>query len=187
MVYINQEAPKFVTDAFHEEQIKKINLEEYKGKWVVLFFYPADFTFVCPTELKELTDNYEKFKEMNVEVMSISRDTAFVHKAWHDNSPTIKQIKFPMLADPNGKISNEYGANIEEEGVSVRATFIIDPEGVIKAFEFHDNSIGRNVNELIRKIEAAQFVAKNNGLVCPASWNKGKNTLNPGMDLVGKL
>jgi len=187
MVKINEQAPEFFSDAFHEEQIKKLSLKDYEGRWVILFFYPADFTFVCPTELGELAENYGTFKKLNTEILSVSVDTAFVHKAWHDGSDTIKNVQFPMLADPTHSICNSYGTLIDEEGLSLRATFIIDPKGVIKAFEFHDNSIGRSVEELIRKLEAAQFVEKNGGEVCPASWKKGKKTLHPGLDLVGKI
>ncbi len=184
---INKEAPAFTAEAYVNDDIKKISLEDYKGKWVVLFFYPADFTFVCPTELGELADRHEALKKMRVQVMSVSTDTAFVHKAWHDNSEIIKKIKFPMIADPTGKISRSYGVYIEEEGLAFRGTFIIDPDGVLKAFEVHDNSIGRSADELIRKIEAAQFVRENNGEVCPASWKPGAKTLRPGLDLVGKI
>jgi peroxiredoxin (alkyl hydroperoxide reductase subunit C) len=187
MIKIDEQAPEFTTDAFHNEMIDQVSLKDFRGKWTVLFFYPADFTFVCPTELGELADNYEKFKELNTEILSVSVDTAFVHKAWHDESSTIKKIKFPMIADPTHKICNEYGTLIESEGLSLRATFIIDPQGVIKAFEFHNNSIGRSVEELIRKVEAAQFVEKNGGEVCPASWKPGAKTLKPGLDLVGKI
>jgi len=186
MVSINELAPDFVADAYIDGEIKKIKLSDYRGKWVVLFFYPADFTFVCPTELGELADNYEKLKQLGAEVLSVSVDTAFVHKAWHDNSPTIKKIKFPMVADPTRKICIDYSTLIKEEGLSIRATFIIDPEGKIKAFEFHDNSIGRSVEETIRKIEAAKFV-REHGEVCPASWKPGSKTLKPSLDLVGKI
>jgi peroxiredoxin (alkyl hydroperoxide reductase subunit C) len=183
---IDKQAPEFTTNAFHEEQVKQISLQDYQGRWVVLFFYPADFTFVCPTELGELADHYDVFKKLNTEVLSVSVDTEFVHKAWHDESPTIKKIEFPMLADPTHTICNLYGTLIESEGLSRRATFVIDPKGVIKAYEFHNNSIGRNVQELIRKIEAAQFVEKH-GEVCPASWKPGAKTLKPGLNLVGKI
>ncbi len=184
---INEKAPEFTAEAYHNEEIKKISLEEHKGKWVVLFFYPADFTFVCPTELGEVADHYDELKDMGVEVMSVSTDTAFVHKAWHDDSETIKKIRFPMVADPTGKISRAYNTYIEDEGVSLRGTFIIDPDGVLKAFEIHDNSIGRSAKELIRKIQAAQFVRENGGEVCPAGWKPGEKTLKPGLDLVGKI
>src|SRR3989339_494710 len=137
MVNINEKAPEFTEDAFINDEIKKISLNDYRGKWVVLFFYPADFTFICPTELGELADNYEAIKKLGAEVLSISTDTAFVHKAWYDNSPSIKKIKFPMIADPTGKLCREFGTYIDEEGLSLRGSFIIDPDGVLKAFEVH--------------------------------------------------
>lgn len=184
---INKKAPEFNEDVYHNDEIKKIRLADYKGKWVVLFFYPADFTFVCPTELGELADQYDEFKKLNAEIISVSTDTAFVHKAWHDNSQTISKIKFPMLADPARRVCTDYGTLIDEEGLSLRATYIIDPEGKIKAYEFHDNSIGRSAKELIRKLQAAQFVEKHKGQVCPASWTPGEPSLEPGLKLVGKI
>jgi len=187
MIKVNGMAPEFSTNVFHDGKVEQIKLLDYRGRWVILFFYPADFTFVCPTELGDLADNYSRFQEIGAEILSVSTDTEFVHKAWHDNSPTIKKVKFPMLADPTGKICKEYGTYIEEEGLSLRATFVIDPEGVIKAYEFHDNNIGRNTEELIRKIKAAQFIRKHGGEVCPVNWNEGKETLKPSLDLVGKI
>jgi len=186
-IVIGEKAPNFTTEAFQNGKTKKINLEDYKGKWVVLVFYPADFTFICPTELGNLADNYEKFQKLNTEILSVSTDTIFVHKAWHDNSKTIKKIKFPMLADPTGKICKDYGTYISSEGLSLRGTFVISPEGVLKAYELHDNSIGRSSDELIRKLEAAQYVEAHGDLVCPANWKPGKETLKPGLDLVGKI
>lgn len=187
MVNINDKAPEFKEEAFVSGNIKKISLSDYRGKWVVLFFYPADFTFVCPTELGELADNYSEIKKLGAEVISVSTDTAFVHKAWHDESPTIGKIKFPMLADPAQRVCRAYYTLIEDEGLALRATFIIDPEGRIKAFEFHDNSIGRNIQELLRKLQAAQYVKKHKGEVCPMNWKPGAKTLKPGLDLVGKI
>ncbi len=187
MVNINDDAPEFNEDAFVNNEIKKISLKDYKGKWVILFFYPADFTFVCPTELGELADHYEQFKELNTEVISVSTDTAFVHKAWHDESETIKKIKFPMLADPARRVTKEYQTLIEDEGLSLRATYFINPEGKVKAFEFHDNSIGRSVEETLRKLQAAQYVEKHGGEVCPMNWKPGKETLKPDLDLIGKI
>lgn len=184
---INENAPAFTEEAYINEETKKISLDDYKGKWVVLFFYPADFTFVCPTELGELADHYEEFKKINTEVISVSTDTAFVHKAWHDNSETIKKIKFPMLADPARRVTKDYGTLIEEEGVSLRATVFIDPEGKVKAYEFHDNSIGRSVQETLRKLQAAQYVEEHGGEACPMNWKPGEKTLKPSMDLVGKI
>ncbi len=184
---VGTDVPDMTLEAFHNNDITKINLTDYKEKWLVLFFYPADFTFVCPTELKELTALYPKFQELNTKILSVSTDTAFVHKAWYDNSDTIKNIKFPMLADPTGKLCRALGTYISEEGLSLRATFIIDPHGKIKAYEMHDNSIGRSSKELLRKLQAAQFVAEHGDKVCPAGWTPGDDTLTPGLDLVGKI
>jgi len=187
MVNINDKAPEFTEDAYINNEIKKISLSDYRSRWVILFFYPADFTFVCPTELGELADHYDEIKSLGAEVISVSTDTAFVHKAWHDNSETIKKIKFPMLADPARRVCTSYYTLIEHEGLSLRATFLIDPEGKIKALEFHDNSIGRSVQELIRKLQAAKFVAEHKGEVCPMNWKPGAKTLKPGLDLIGKI
>ncbi len=184
---IGVSAPEFTTEALVDNDVKKISLADYKGKWVVMFFYPADFTFICPTELGDLADKHEEFKKLNCEVLSVSTDTTFVHKAWHDNSETIKKIKFPMLADPTGKICKDYGTYITHEGLSLRGTFLIDPEGNLKAYELHDNSVGRSTNELLRKLKAAQFVAEHGDQVCPVNWEPGQDTLKPGLDLVGKI
>ena len=184
---INSELANLPTDVYHNNEIKKVNLHDYKGKWLVLFFYPADFTFVCPTELREMAHLYPKFQELGAEVLSVSTDTAFVHKAWHDNSPAIKEVDFPMAADPTGEICMALGTYIEEEGLSYRASFIVDPDGVIKAYEMHDNSVGRSAAELLRKLQAAQYVREHGGEVCPANWKPGSDTLTPGVDLVGKI
>ncbi len=184
---INAPAPLFEAKAFYEGQTKAIRLSAYKGKWAVLAFYPADFTFICPTELADLADNYAEFQRLNAEVLSVSTDTVFVHKAWHDNSPSIKKIKFPMFADPSGDICKAYGTYIRAEGLSFRATFIIDPDGVLKWYEIHDNSIGRSTKEILRKLKAAQFVREHGGEVCPVNWEPGGKTLRPGLELVGKI
>ena len=184
---INGPAPLFEAQAFHEGEIKTVKLGDYKGKWVVLFFYPADFTFICPTELGDLADKYSELQQLGCEVLSVSTDTAFVHKAWHDASETIRKIRFPMIADPAGEICWNYGTMIPSEGLSLRGTFIIDPDGILKSFELNDNSIGRSSAELIRKIKAAKFVRENGGEVCPANWQPGSPTLKPGLDLVGKI
>ena len=184
---IGKKLPDFVLEIYHQDKIKKIKFTDYKNLWLVLVFYPADFTFICPTELKEMAEYYPQFKKAGAEVLSISTDTVFVHKAWHDTSPAITEIKFPMIADTTGKLCRELGTYIEEEGVSLRASFIIDPKGVIKAYEIHDNSIGRSAKELLRKLQAAKFVSEHQGQVCPASWTPGKKTLKPGLKLVGKL
>jgi peroxiredoxin (alkyl hydroperoxide reductase subunit C) len=187
MVKIGEKITDFEAEAYYQNKITKINTKKYRGKWLVLFFYPADFTFICPTELEEAAQYYNDFKKLNAEVMSVSTDTVFSHKAWHDSSPSIKKIRYPMVADPTGKICRQFGTYIEDEGLSLRGTFIIDPDGVLKSMEIHDNSIGRTVKEILRKLEAAKFVREHKGFVCPASWEPGKKVLKPGVDLVGKI
>jgi peroxiredoxin (alkyl hydroperoxide reductase subunit C) len=184
---INTTVTEFKVEAFHDGQFKTISSADLKGKWTIFFFYPADFTFVCPTELGDLADKYAQLKGMGVEVYSVSTDTHFVHKAWFDASATIKKIKFPMLADPTGHLSRAFGVYIEEAGLAYRGTFLVDPEGKIKLAEVQDNSVGRNAEELVRKVQAAQFTASHPGEVCPAKWTPGAATLKPGLDLVGKI
>ncbi|MBS3167577.1 redoxin domain-containing protein [Candidatus Woesearchaeota archaeon] len=186
-VKIGRRVEDFEVEAFHNNEIKKLKLSDYKGKWIILVFYPADFTFICPTELTDLADLYNEFKKENAEILSVSTDTVFVHKAWFDNSPSIAKIKYPMLADPTGKVCKQFNTYIEEEGLSLRGSFVIDPDGILKAFELHDNSIGRSAKELLRKLRAAKFVREHGGEVCPANWEPGKETLKPGLDLVGKI
>lgn len=187
MIKLNSQAPGFKAMAYHNEEFKEVSFEDYKGKFVVLFFYPADFTFVCPTELEDLGEKYEKIKEMGGEVLSVSTDTHFVHKAWHDGSERINKLNFPMVADPTHEISKAYDVLRDNEGVADRATFIIDPDGVIKSIEVSDEPIGRNADELYRKLEALKYARDHPGEACPAKWEEGKETLQPGIDLVGKL
>lgn len=184
---INTQVPEFKVQAFQNGEFRTVSNEDIKGKWAIFFFYPADFTFVCPTELVDLAEKYEELKKMGVEVFSVSTDTHFVHKAWHDASDSIKKIQYTMLADPLATLSEAFGVYIEEEGMAYRGTFLVDPEGKIKLAEIQDNSIGRNAEELVRKVEAAQFVANHPGEVCPAKWKKGQETLSPSIDLVGKI
>jgi NADH-dependent peroxiredoxin subunit C len=184
---VGKKLPELEFDIFLNDKIEKKKLADYRGKWLVLFFYPADFTFVCPTELRELAAFYPKLQEIGAELVSVSCDTAFVHKAWHDNSAAIKEVKYPMAADPNGALARSLGVYLPAEGLSLRGTFIVDPEGVIKSVEVNDNSIGRSAVELVRKLEAAQYVAAHGGEVCPASWKPGEPTLRPGANLVGKI
>lgn len=184
---VGQKVPDIELEAFHHGKTKKIKPSDYKNKWLVMLFYPADFTFVCPTELEEAAENYKQFKKENAEVVSISTDTVFVHKAWHDNSPAIKKIKYPMLADPAGKMCRALGTYLEDEGISLRATVIVDPKGMIKSYEIHDNDIGRSVEEILRKLQAAKFTEEHKGQVCPVNWKPGEKTLKPGLDLVGKI
>ncbi|MEY2986582.1 MAG: hypothetical protein RJB13_103 [Pseudomonadota bacterium] len=187
MNLINSKIPDFSVQSYVNDSFKTITQNDIKGKWAVFFFYPADFTFVCPTELGDMADNYDKLKAMGVEVYSVSTDTHFTHKAWHDASETIKKIQFPMLADPTGLLTRAFGVHIESEGLANRGTFVVNPEGLIKIAEVHDNGIGRNAEELIRKVQAAQFVATHSGEVCPAKWKPGQETLKPGLNLVGKI
>ena len=187
MVKIGTVVPDLEFQVYHQEEIKNVKLSDYRGKWLVLLFYPADFTFVCPTELKEAAVYYPQFTQLGAEIISVSTDTAFVHKAWHDNSPAIKQIQYPMAADPSSQVCRAFGTYIESEGLSWRGTFIIDPDGVLKAMDIHDNSIGRSSKEILRRVQAAKFVREHGGEVCPASWEPGQATLKPGLDLVGKI
>jgi len=174
-------------DVYHDEEIKRMSFEDLRGKWTVLFFYPADFTFVCPTELGEMAALYEAFKKEGAEIVSVSTDTVFVHKAWHDTSEAIGTINFPMAADPAHDLSDLFGVLIEDKGVTHRGTFIISPDGVIKGVEITDDAIGRSAKETLRKLKAAKYVTENPGNVCPASWDEGGDTLTPGLDLVGKI
>ena len=180
---INSQLPEFKVQAFQNGNFKTVTNEDVLGKWAIFFFYPADFTFVCPTELVDMAEKYEQFKSMGVEIYSVSTDSHFVH----DASETIRKIQYPMLADPTGALSRAFGVMIEEEGMAYRGTFLVNPEGKIKVAEIHDNNIGRDASELLRKVEAAQFVASHDGEVCPAKWKKGEATLKPSIDLVGKI
>jgi len=174
-------------EIYHEDKFKKTSFLDYKGKWLLLLFYPADFTFVCPTELQEAASYYEQFQKLNAEVISISTDTVFVHKAWHDTSKAIATITYPMAADPTGELCKLFDTYIENEGCSLRGTFIIDPEGKLISSDVHSNDIGRSTEEILRKLQAAIYVRENHGEVCPASWKPGKATLKPGVELVGKI
>ena len=187
MSMINKEISDFRTDAYHENEFKSISKEDILGKWSVFFFYPADFTFVCPTELEDLADKYAQFQEIGCEIYSVSTDTHFVHKAWHTASERIKKISFPMLADPTHRISKNFDVLIEADGLAERGTFIINPDGKIVGYEVTAGNVGRNAEELLRKVQACQFVAAHGDQVCPANWKPGAETLKPSLDLVGQL
>ncbi|NMM38311.1 MAG: peroxiredoxin [Glaciimonas sp.] len=187
MSLINTEIKPFKATAFHNGKFVPVTSEDLKGKWSVFVFYPADFTFVCPTELGDLADNYAEFKKMGVEIYSVSTDTHFAHKAWHDTSDTIGKITYPMLGDPTLALARNFEVLIEEEGLALRGTFVINPEGQIKVMEVHDNGIGRDAKELLRKVQAAQYVAAHPNEVCPAKWTPGAATLTPSLDLIGKI
>jgi len=188
MLNIGDTVPSTSLEIYYQDKFSKVNLDDYRGKWVILLFYPADFTFVCPTELEDAAKHYPAFQKKGAEIISISTDTTFVHKAWHDHSPAIAKITYPMGADPTGSICRTFGTYIESDGLSLRGTFIIDPDGKLISLELHDNSIGRNIEEILRKLQAAKFVRDNGGaIVCPANWHPGDKTLKPGIDLVGKI
>ncbi|MCL2523460.1 MAG: alkyl hydroperoxide reductase subunit C [Betaproteobacteria bacterium] len=187
MSIINSKIKPFATQAYRNGQFVSVSDSDLKGKWSVFFFYPADFTFVCPTELGDMADLYPEFQKLGVEVYSVSTDTHFTHKAWHDASDTIKKIKYFMLGDPTGAITRNFDVMIEEAGLALRGTFLVNPEGEIKVAEIHDLGIGRDASELLRKVKAAQYVASHPGEVCPAKWQEGAETLKPSLDLVGKI
>lgn len=172
---------------YQNDNFSELSFESLRGKWVILMFYPKDFTFVCPTELGEMADLYQEIASMNAEVISMSTDTVEVHKAWHDTSESIKKVTYPMASDPTQEMSELFGVLVEEEGFARRGTFIISPDGIIKTIEMHDDAIGRSGKETLRKLKAAQFVGNNPENVCPANWNEGDDTLKPGADLVGKI
>ena len=187
MSLINTAVKPFKATAYHQGQFVEVSHETIKGKWSVFVFYPADFTFVCPTELEDLADKYAEFQKLGVQVYGISTDTHFAHKAWSDTSEAIKKVKYPLVGDPTATLSSNFEVLIEEEGLALRGTFLINPEGLIKLYEIHDNGIGRDASELLRKVRAAQYVASHPGEVCPAKWTEGAATLKPSLDLVGKI
>ena len=184
---INTEVKPFKATAFHNGEFVEVTEENLKGQWSIVFFYPADFTFVCPTELGDLADNYDEFQKMGVEIYSVSTDTHFTHKAWHDTSETIQKINYPMIGDPTGAVSRNFEVMIEEAGLAERGTFVIDPDGKIQLVEINAGGIGRDATELLRKVKAAQYVRAHPGEVCPAKWKEGEETLSPSLDLVGKI
>lgn len=184
---INSQVPEFKVNAYQDGKFKTVSSEDIKGKWALFFFYPADFTFVCPTELVDLASKYDELKKMGVEVFSVSCDSHYVHKAWADASESIKKIHYTMLADPIAVLAKGFGVYKEDEGVAYRGTFLVNPEGKVKLAEIQDNSIGRNADELLRKVKAAQFVAAHPDEVCPAKWHEGAETIKPSIDLVGKI
>lgn len=184
---INTEVKPFNAQAFKQGEFVEVSESDLKGKWSVVFFYPADFTFVCPTELGDVADHYEELQKMGVEVYSVSTDTHFTHKAWHDASETIAKIQYTMVGDPTGTITRNFGVMREDQGLADRATFIIDPDGIIQASEVTAEGIGRDASDLVRKLKAAQYVRAHPGEVCPAKWNEGEATLAPSLDMVGKI
>ena len=187
MSLINTQIKPFKAQAFQSGQFREVTEADLKGKWSIVFFYPADFTFVCPTELEDLAGKYDELQKMGVEVYSVSTDTHFSHKAWHDTSDAIGKIKYTMIGDPTGVVSNNFEVMREGQGLADRGTFVIDPDGIIQAMEITAEGIGRDADDLVRKVKAAQYVASHPGEVCPAKWKEGGKTLKPSLDLVGKI
>ncbi|KHA64150.1 MULTISPECIES: alkyl hydroperoxide reductase subunit C [Sphingomonas] len=187
MSIIGTQLKPFTTQAYRQGKFIEVSDADVTGKWAVFFFYPADFTFVCPTELEDLADNYAAFQKMGVEVYSVSTDTHFSHKAWHDTSPAIGKIDYTMLGDPSGTITRNFDVMREGQGLADRGTFVVDPQGVIQLMEITSEGVGRNAMELLRKVKAAQYIAAHPGEVCPAKWEEGETTLAPSLDLVGKI
>ena len=187
MSLINTKIKPFKATAFQNGKFVPVTDESVLGKWSVFVFYPADFTFICPTELEDLANNYAEFKKLGVEIYGVSTDTHFAHKAWHDTSPAIKKVEYALVGDPTATLARNFEVLIEEEGLALRGSFVVNPEGVIKLCEIHDNGIGRDARELLRKVKAAQYVASHPGEVCPAKWQEGEKTLKPSLDLVGKI
>ena len=187
MALINTEIKPFTATAFKNGEFIEISDADVKGKWGIFFFYPADFTFVCPTELEDLANLYDEFQSLGVEIYSVSTDTHFSHKAWHETSPAIGQIKYAMLGDQSGTITNNFEVMRPGVGLADRATFLVDPDGIIQFMEITSEGVGRNASELLRKTKAAQYVRANPGEVCPAKWEEGEKTLAPSLELVGKI
>lgn len=187
MALINTTIKPFKASAFKNGEFVDVSSDDIKGKWAIFFFYPADFTFVCPTELGDLADHHQELESRGVEVFSVSTDTHFTHKAWHDSSDTIGKIKYTMIGDPTGEITRNFDVMREEMGLADRGSFVVDPDGVIQAMEITAEGVGRDAEDLVRKVKAAQYVRNNPGEVCPEKWKEGEETLAPSLDLVGKI
>ncbi len=187
MAIIGSQLQPFSVQAFHNGAFRTVSEADVAGKWGIFFFYPADFTFVCPTELEDMANLYADFQALGAEIYAVSTDTHFSHKAWHSSSPAIGKITFPMLGDPAGQVTNNFGVMREGVGLADRGTFVVDPDGVIQFVEITSEGVGRNASELLRKVKAAKYVREHPGEVCPAKWEEGAATLAPSLDLVGKL
>ena len=187
MSIINTAVQPFKVQAFKTGKFIEVTEESLKGKWSVFIFMPAAFTFNCPTEVEDAADNYAEFQKLGAEVYIVTTDTQFAHKIWHDTSPAVGKAKFPLVGDPTHQLTRMFDVHIDEEGLALRGTFIINPDGVVKTMEVHDNAIARDVKETLRKLKAAQYTAAHPGEVCPAKWNEGASTITPSLDLVGKI
>jgi NADH-dependent peroxiredoxin subunit C len=187
MSIINKSVPEFRTQAYHNGKFVEVSNETIRGKWNVFIFMPAAFTFNCPTEIEDAADNYAQFEKMGAEVYIVTTDTHFSHKVWHETSPAVGKARFPLVGDPTHALSRGFGVHIDEEGLALRGTFVINPDGIVKTSEIHSNEIARDVSETVRKLKAAQYVAAHPNEVCPAKWTDGAATLKPSLDLVGKI
>ena len=187
MSLINTQVQPFKTEAFHNGKFVTVSDETLKGKSSVLIFMPAAFTFNCPTEVEDAADNYAEFQKLGAEVYIVTTDTHFAHKVWHETSPAVGKARFPLVGDPTHALTNAFGVHIPEEGLALRGTFVINPEGIIKTAEVHSNEIARDVKETLRKVKAAKYTAEHPGEVCPAKWTDGAATITPSLDLVGKI
>jgi peroxiredoxin len=187
MNLINKAVPEFKTQAYHNGKFVEVSNDSLKGRWSVVIFMPAAFTFNCPTEVEDAAENYAEFQAANTEVYIVTTDTHFSHKVWHETSPAVGKAKFPLVGDPTHTLTNAFGVHIPEEGLALRGTYVINPEGVIKTVEIHSNEIARDISETLRKLKAAQYTAANPGQVCPAKWKEGAETIAPSLDLVGKI
>ncbi|WP_202844496.1 alkyl hydroperoxide reductase subunit C [Luteimonas saliphila] len=187
MSLINTQIPPFKATAYHDGEFVELTDASLKGKWSVLIFMPAAFTFNCPTEVEDAADHYAEFQKLGAEVYIVTTDTHFSHKVWHETSAAVGKARFPLVGDPTHRLTRAFGVHIEEEGLALRGTFVVNPEGVVKTVEIHDNAIARDVTETLRKLKAAQYVAAHPNEVCPAKWKDGEKTLKPSLDLVGKI
>jgi NADH-dependent peroxiredoxin subunit C len=187
MIGIGDRVPSTVLDAFHEGEVRPFSFAQHRGRWVAVVFYPGDFTFICPTELREAARLQGAFGAAGCDVVAVSTDSVWVHKAWHDASAAISEVRYPLVADPAATFSREFGVYIEAEGVARRGSFVVDPDGVVQTLEIHDNSVGRSMTELLRRVEAAKYVREHDGEVCPVAWQPGEATLVPGLQLVGAI
>ena len=187
MSLIGKEISDFTVQAYAGGAFREVKKSDVLGKWAVFFFYPADFSFVCPTELEDLADKYEDFKSAGCEIYSVSCDSHFVHKAWHESSERIGKVQYTMVGDPTGTLAKDLDVYIESAGMTERGTFVINPEGEVVLYEVSAGNIGRNADEVLRKVRAAKFVHEHGDQVCPAKWQPGEETLKPSFDLVGKL
>lgn len=187
MSLINKPVPEFKTQAYRNGKFVEVSNESILGKWSIFIFMPAAFTFNCPTEIEDAAENYTKFQAAGAEIYIVTTDTHFSHKVWHETSEAVGKAKFPLVGDPTHTLTRGFGVHIDEEGLALRGTFVVNPEGIVKTAEIHSNEIARDVEETLRKLKAAQYTAAHPNEVCPAKWKEGAATLTPSLDLVGKI